>query len=235
MMRFAWTSAVGVSEWMPVSGGAWISLASILAMCAAAPRPADAQVATVGANIELSRSNLTGSSADGRFGGALGASIGVDLNEAYSLHVGLDYAQRGTAEGGSYHVHIDYLVLPVLIRAPIPAAEGSVGPSLLLGVAVARELSCDGLAEEYLGAYIRWYPVANDCSPERARKWDIAGVVGLGMSKTTSSGDRRLRLEIRYSRGFLDLDNPDRSGVKNTALSIGIGVEWLVGRQAVNE
>jgi hypothetical protein len=235
MKPSAWTLAVGVSKWMPVSGWAWTTLASILAMCAVTPRPADAQVTTVGTSVELSRSNFSGATADGRFGLGLGGSIGVDINEAWSLHIGLDYAQRGTAESGSYHVHIDQLVLPVFIRAPIPAAAGQVGPSLVLGVAVAREVSCDGLSEEYLGPHVRWGPVANDCSPERARKWDIAGVVGLGMSKTTASGDRRLRLEIRYSRGFLDLLNPDRSGMKNTALSIGIGVEWLVGQRAAND
>jgi hypothetical protein len=117
---------------------------------------------------------------------------------------------------GSEHrtVDITYLELPLLLELPI-GRSGHYQPHLQGGVAPALRL----FSRFRNGAYTGTEPI----NPDKANRFDIAWLVGVGINITTRRAT--LRFDLRYEKGMLDVFTPPNGPPgHNEQWSLGVAI-----------
>jgi len=157
-----------------------------------------------------------------RLGLVGGIVLGWDLSQVWALELEALYTEKGFTGGSGSQMHLDYVEIPILIRATLPLVLGRVRPVLHAGVAPAREVRCRGWLTGSYSSYGLPPPAVRqslNCSLNRTRLWDVGAVGGAGFA--VGLGDLTLTVESRYSAGLADLyPISDYTWVKNRALSI---------------
>jgi hypothetical protein len=178
---------------------------------AAAQRPF--RVGVIGG---VNMSNLSGDDAEdtgSKIGFDVGGLLQIPVGEIVTIQPEVHYSQRGAEFDGpgdlEAEISLDYIHVPILLRAGVPLAEGfdfdfEVGPSF------GFLMSCDFEGE--------------DCK-EDSRTIDMGIIAGGGFSWAMGAGD--LLVDIRYDLGLTSISDPeddaDEADLKNTNLQFLIG------------
>ena len=178
---------------------------------AAAQRPF--RVGVIGG---VNMSNFSGDDADdtgSKIGFDVGGLVQIPMGEMITIQPEVHYSQRGAefdAGDEEVEVSLDYIHVPVLLRAGVPLAEGfdfdfEVGPSF------GFLMSCDFDGE--------------DCKDD-TRSLDMGIIAGGGFSWAMGAGD--LLVDIRYDLGLTNTSDPEDEDaeeldLKNTNLQFLIG------------
>ena len=157
-----------------------------------------------------------------RLGLGGGIVLGWNLSQVWALELEALYMEKGFTRGSGSQMHLDYVEIPILIRATLPLVLGRVRPVLHAGVAPAREIRCRGwLTGTFTSHGLPPPPVRQplNCSLNRTRLRDVGAVGGAGFA--VGLGGLTLTVESRYSEGLEDLyPISDYTWVKNRGLSI---------------
>lgn len=125
--------------------------AMVVAVCVLAPNPASAQWA-LGAGAGLTFASLGGdviASSGTRVGFTVGGSAEYAMDDLWAIGLEANYVQRGgnsvrfvaLSSTDFFDLHIDYLEVPLLIKAVIPTSERWTA-RVYGGLGIAFELSC---------------------------------------------------------------------------------------------
>ncbi len=143
--------------------------------------------------------------------GSIGAFVALRLRPRIALRVEAMLEQRGAAALGSvpipdtrgapysFDYAFLYLTIPVVAEWHIPY-DGSISPLVFGGIKLAVNLDAD-VAGEALVADMDGNPVVVDDTEDisEAARFDVGGVVGIGVRFPLSRG--ALRLDVRVSQG----------------------------------
>lgn len=199
-----------------------------LAILAAAPTVLNAQHTIIGVKGGLSSADISTDDPDlaetnSRTGLVAGAFAQIGLSDVFAIQVEGLYAQRGaetTIEGVDAAVELDYIEIPLLLKAMAGGSDASVRPGVFAGGYFAFESSCSITGED------AGISVDIDCDVDEDFERDKTdfGLVFGGEVQLDVSESIVLLIDGRYNLGLRDLgtDELDPS-VKSRALSIMAG------------
>ena len=160
--------------------------------------------------------------ADSRSGFDIGGLVQIPMGEMITIQPEVHYSQRGASfeeEGVGAEIALDYIHVPVLLRAGVPLAEG-FDFDFIVGPSFAFEMGCEIEPEE---------GDSFDCDDDALggefdRKSTSIGIIG-GGSFAWAAGPGDLLVDVRYDWGLTNISDSDAddSDVKNTALQFLIG------------
>lgn len=149
--------------------------------------------------------------ADTRSGYDIGGLVQIPFGEMITVQPEVHYTQKGYSSDVA-DVSLDYLQVPLLLRAGVPLAEGfdvdlQFGPSF--GFLLGCETDPSGPVE------------AVDCDDEvKGFDWGIVG----GGSFSWAAGPGDVLFDIRYDLGLTDIDDTEPvASVKNTNFQFLLG------------
>ena len=182
---------------------------------------AQAQRATVGAELGYSRSDLKGTDATGvlaRQGALTGVYLEAPLLGRLSLRPELLFALKGGRAttalegGGSALLDIDvaYIEMPILLK--VTPLRRRVRPVVFAGAAPALQIGCD------FKVILPNQPISATCAEAgfAVRDLDLGAVAGAGAE--IRWGQSALALEGRYTTGLRSI--LDRAEVRNRAFGL---------------
>jgi len=185
--------------------------------------PLTAQGIGVKGSLGLNRFNLStemvGSNVKDRLGFSAGLIGILPINEMFSLRGELVYAQKGqkneliTANEATAVTKMDYIELPILAQAAIPASE-TVQPMIFAGGYAAYLLSAKMIAPD---------DKTTDLI-DNSRKLDYGLVFGAGVQ--LAMGESKLLLDARYNLGLQNINDIKDSTLKirNRGLVFSAGI-----------
>lgn len=156
--------------------------------------------------------------ADSRSGFDIGGLIQIPMGEMITIQPEVHYSQRGASfedEGEGSEVALDYIHVPVLLRAGVPLAEG-FDFDFIVGPSFAFKMGCKIEPED--GDSV-------DCEEtEGEPKSTSIGIIG-GGSFAWAAGPGDVLVDVRYDWGLTNISDSDADGteIKNTALQFLIG------------
>jgi hypothetical protein len=201
------------------------------------PSPAEALEAHFGVKGGLNVANLRFSQddlelQDSRKAAEFGAFAHFPLNEHFAVQPEALYTMKGDEEDVSGDYELDgeiiqldgtvciessYLEVPVLARFT-PAPDARVRPVLLVGPAVAVNLSTDSVVSGESGGVS--IDVSDDIS-EDVKSVDLGLVLAGGLEFPVGSGGQNVGLDLRYTLGLTNVsDNSEIDDVKNGAFTV---------------
>ena len=152
---------------------------------------------------------------DSRGGFDVGGLIQIPMGEMITIQPEVHYSQRGATFGdGDFETELalDYIHVPVLLKAGLPLAEGMdfdflVGPSF--GFLMSCTSSVDDGDDE-------------DCPDDTVKGFDYGVIAGGSVAWAAGPGD--ILVDVRYDLGLTAIgDDEDAPDVKNSALQFLIG------------
>lgn len=167
--------------------------------------------------------NVTGAwgedadNADTRTGFDVGALVQLPLGEMVTLQPEVHYTQKGFVlplVTGQEERSLDYIQVPVLLRAGVPLAEGfdvdlQVGPSLGFLMSCTSETTATGATTTI------------DCD-ESTRAFDWGIIAGGSFSWAAGPGD--VLLDVRYDLGMTEVGDADGApDIRNTSFQFLLG------------
>ena len=165
-------------------------------------------------------------------GAVVGAFLGYQLSDMFSIEPQVLFSQKGADVDGTGansaldgSIRINYIAVPVLLKAWFPMAYSSVKPFVFAGPEVAFKVGCTARGE------ILAVTGSRDCD-ETGTELDIKSTdVGLtgGGGIQFNTGTSVVRIDARYTWGLTDInDAGDAREIKNRAFSatIGLGIPW---------
>ncbi|MBT8461596.1 MAG: PorT family protein [Gemmatimonadetes bacterium] len=200
---------------------------ALIALCAVlSAGEAPAQV-TLGLKAGVNVADLSVRSDDGSsvdvdprttFGG--GAYLQAGLGAVFALQAEALYTQRGgRSSDDGLNLELGYVDVPMLFVARVPAGEAAIQPVLYAGPVVSFETACRLRSDE--GATV-------DCDSGgdglTTKSPDLGASVGGGLE--VFMGGYTLQLDVRYTHGFVDIDDSaDSDGrVRNRTWSFYLGL-----------
>jgi len=218
------------------------STLSTALLCAAAfgAAPLAAQSVTIGPMAGVSFSSFSGDDADAfsdtgfdldkgtRTGFALGGFAEFEFGSNFAVEPQLLYIQKGAKYDGSVDVgtgtpvdvsagiNLDYIQLPVLLKAELRKPESKVTPSVFVGPAIGFNLGCKITAEG------DGQDASEDCPDDTFKSTDFSLVFGAGLEFG------RLSLQGRYDMGLGSVADADGVDVKNSGWLITLGYGFRV-------
>lgn len=214
-------------------------VASLLPLLVAAPLMGQT---TLGIRGGLSRATVfTGAEEmpdqDGLRGVVAGVDIAFPLAGTVELRIGGAYSRKGTSYsasadlasggfediGGSGSIEADYVQLSALARIGTPR-NGGMSVGLLVGPWAASLLSCDASLNFDLGEL---GSVSAPCDDEM-KSTDFGLAVGAGVEMTVSDG-LRLGVDLIYSLGLANVDDPSTEDFKTRHLAVQAGIVIPLG------
>ena len=180
-------------------------LAAAVVAWALAPAPVSAQGMAVGvqgginvANVDFTATESLTLSFDRRLGAVGGLFIANDFGRNIGLQVEGLFSQKGTkitapGEMGELEMRVDYLEIPVLVRANLRGASDSVtvrlftGPSFAMKLRDKQVFDGDELPDED-ATDLKSYDMG----------WTLGGVVEFA---------KRVFVDARYTFGFVNIDD----------------------------
>jgi hypothetical protein len=179
-----------------------ILVAAVLAIVTAAP--ARGQVGIMGGvNIASVSASANGSDVDTGDRTALNVGVFAGKGGLVGFMTGLYYSQKGFGVGGT-DVKLDYLEVPLMLRAKILMLRGYAGANL------AFELSCKTSGDAVLnGATF---------SCDDTESFDFGWKIGVGGTLLL------FNLDLAYVWGTTDIWTSDSGSIKNRAFQIDLGL-----------
>lgn len=189
---------------------------------------AQAQV-TLGLKAGLNLANVTADEPDGTnidldgrntFGG--GAYFQLGLGDVFALQAEALYTPRGAKRKDvDTTLDLSYIDVPLLFLVRVPVGDASIQPILYTGPVVSFETKCRLTGEG--GTSV-------DCGSQteslfRTRSPDFSGAFGGGFE--VFMGQYTLQLDIRYTLGFVNIDDTSEGlagSAKNRTWSFYIGL-----------
>ena len=162
-----------------------------------------------------------------RTGFFTGAYIGIPLAKGFAIEPGLNYSQKGYQLKGALNVkgidvlginakaqlQLNYLDLPVLLKAHIGGLQLYAGPQISYLVNSNLKVSAGALGVNFLSYKI---PVTSQFN-----HWD-AGVTG-GIGYQFNNG---LNLKASYDHGLSEIDAGKNVDAYNRMMKVGIGLTF---------
>jgi hypothetical protein len=174
----------------------------LLLLFVAVPAGVDGQAIHGGITGGLASTNLV---SDHRWpwrpGYVLGLAARVTITNVLALQVEAQDVERGFGKRNKgTRLHQRYVEVPVLLVAALPSYWGNVSPEIMVGVAPARERSCEAWA---VPGSIGFTPPSEaepvSCSLYRNQVRDVGAVLGCGASFDV--GPSLVTVSLRYYRG----------------------------------
>ena len=214
----------------------WGISASLFVMTALVGKPVDAQM-RLGLRAGANFATVTGDYADGlgpdsdgegtRTGFLGGVFLETPLAEIVSLHLGMNYSQKGWeaegipgAQGGDLVTKLDYIEVPALLVVGVPVSAASL--RLYVGPSLSYLIKCDGTS----------FDVSVDCEDaageDEVTKFDLGGTVGAGVG--FGMGGASLLLDGFLGMGFKTLLKDDADlDLKNENWTLSAGLMFPAG------
>lgn len=201
-----------------------VALGVLAAALVLVPAPAAAQGTTAGVQggISLANLKLSGAGAtitlSNRLGGVVGFFVAHDFNQGFGLQFEANYIQKGTKStdtggAGTLDFRVDYLEIPVLLRANLKASD-KVTVRLFGGPAFAVKLT----DKQSIGG--ETLPDGEDL---QFKSYDV----GLTVGGAVEFG--KVFLDGRYTWGLIDIEDAADQGqvtVKNKAFTFMVGFRF---------
>ena len=153
---------------------------------------------------------------DSRSGFDIGGLIQIPMGDMITIQPEVHYSQRGASaeeDGEGFEYALDYIHVPVLLKAGLPLAEG-FDFDFLVGPSFAFNMGCELQPEE--GDNVE----CEDAGLE-VKGMDF-GIIG-GGSFAWAAGPGDLLVDVRYDWGMTNIIDEDDVDVKNTALQFLVG------------
>lgn len=145
------------------------------------------------------------------------------LFESFGIQPEILYHRKGAKEiymGMEMTWNLDYLEIPILAKVEIPPRSSFSRGFLLIGPAFALNLDST-IKVEYLGES------AEADAGDITSSMDVGFVLGLNANFDIKSID--LVVDLRYTLGLMTIDESGNDSVRNTALSLLVGVAYPFG------
>ena len=161
---------------------------------------------------------------DSRMGFDVGGLIQVPMGDMITIQPEVHYSQRGATsevevlgETFESELALDYIHVPVLLRAGLPLAEG-FDFDFLVGPSFGFLMSCSESVND---------AEDTDCDDDTVKGFDYGIIAGGGFSWAAGPGD--VLLDIRYDLGLTAIgDQEDAPDVKNSALQFLLGYAFAL-------
>lgn len=197
-----------------------LGLAAVFAVClglVGSAMAAEMQPFSAGVKGGLNLSNVWGDDADdtdmkmGFVGGVCG---GWNINEIWALQLELLYSMKGYSfddgAGTDVDAKLDYLEIPLLVRARIPIEGSAVTPSLFVGPSLGILLSAK---------------VDSTDVKDMTTGTDFGVAFGGGVSMPAGPG--MAMLDLRYTLGLVSIDDSGwDADIKNGVFGVVLGYSW---------
>lgn len=167
--------------------------------------------------------NITGAwgddaeNTDTKTGFDVGGLVQIPLGEMVTIQPEVHYTQKGFTRGlvtGEEERSLDYIQVPVLLRAGVPLAEG-FDVDLQFGPSFGFLMSCESKTET------AGTTTTVDCD-ESTRGFDW-GIIG-GGSFSWAAGPGDLLFDIRYDLGMTEVGDAEAApDIKNTSFQFLLG------------
>lgn len=162
-----------------------------------------------------------------RTGFFTGAYIGIPLAKGFAIEPGLNYSQKGYQLKGALNVkgidvlginakaqlQLNYLELPVLLKAHIGGLQLYAGPQISYLVNSNLKVSAGALGVNFLSYKI---PVTSQFN-----HWDAAVTGGIGYQFNNG-----LNLKASYDHGLSKIDAGKNVDAYNRMMKVGIGLTF---------
>jgi hypothetical protein len=179
-----------------------IFVAGVLAAITAAP--ARGQVGIMGGvNVADVSASANGSDVDTGDRTAWNVGVFASKGGLIGFMTGLYYSQKGFGVGGT-DVKLDYLEVPIMLRAKFLMLRGYAGPNL------AFELSCDTSGDAVLNG------VTLLC--DETESFEFGWKIGVGGTLMI------FNLDLAYLWGTTDIWTSDSGSIKNRTFQIDLGL-----------
>jgi len=174
---------------------------ALLFMLLVVPTGVDGQAIHVGITGGwASTSQVSDESRHGREGHAVGLVARLTIADVLAFQVEVQDVERGFGKRNEgARLHQNYVEVPVLLVATLPSRWQSLRPELTLGVAPARERSCEAWTVPMTVGLTTPDLQPEPCSAWRNQTTDVGAVLGGGVSLDV--GRSLVNLSLRYTRG----------------------------------
>ena len=200
----------------------------MVAVIVALPGRAAAQTVSAGveaginvSDVDFSASDLT-LSFDRRVGGLGGGFVAVDMGRTLGIQIEALFSQKGTKAAlpdglGDLKMRVNYLDIPMLLRASLPQANDAVVVRLLTGPTVSARLTDEQVVDG---------EVLSDADAVALKSYDVGWTVGGAVEFS-----RRVFIDGRYTFGLVNVsDESDPMAgdisMKNRTFSLLFGVRF---------
>jgi hypothetical protein len=170
---------------------------------------------------------------DTRTSFAVGPFLELGISDVFSIQPEVLYTQKGakdTEDGVDLTIKLNYIEVPVLLKARLSPAGSAVRPSVYAGPVVAFESKCE--VEGSDGGV----SVTLDCVDEDGLGLETKSVdfgVALGAGISIPAGSVIVVGDARYTLGLSDINDTaglEEVEIKNRTWSVFLGVGFPVGR-----
>ena len=174
----------------------------------------------------------TSEQTDTRSAFALGPFVEFGISDVFSVQPEVLYTQKGTKDtedGIDLTFKLNYIEIPVLLKARISSAEGGVLPSVYAGPVFAFETKCE--VEGSDGGV----SATVECNDEELLGLETKSVdfgVALGAGVSIPAGSVVIVGDARYTLGLSDINDTaefEELDVKNRTWSVLVGVGIPLG------
>jgi hypothetical protein len=198
-----------------------LTIAALGLCLAAAPLAAQARYIEAGPMVGFASTTITGDNQDdtkSRTGLMLGGFLAVRLGDRFVVQPEALHVQKGARfeDFGDATMRVNYLQIPLTVRARFPRAGGTFTPTLLAGPTLAMRLGCT----------IQFEGEDFDCddTDSQVTGSDFGMVFGAGAEIG------RVRVSLRYDQGLRNINAEGPAKVKNRALEATVGYAFRLGR-----
>lgn len=163
--------------------------------------------------------------ADMKVGFLGGASFTYMFSENMGIQPEFLFHRKGIKEnflGVEITWDLDYIEIPVLFKIVIPT-QGAVTPGFIFGPALAFNINST-LKGEYLGQ------TAEEDAGDITSDMDLGFVLGLNIG--FDAGAAEILFDLRYTLGFMTIDEEGEAAIRNSAVSFMAGVAFPLGGAA---
>jgi hypothetical protein len=192
-------------------------------------------IATIADDADPIVEGLVGSvSRNRRVGLQGGLWLNRPLSGAFSLQPELHFTHKGLGVSGRIGepgeppldveaaVNLSYLELPLLLRADVGQADGSVRPFVVAGPVLSYQIGCS------IAGSVAGFSQSQDCDEgldveDQINKLDVGASVGGGLGVTLSGRD--VTAGLRYTHGLRSLSKTG-DGVTNRNFSLLFGIAF---------
>ncbi|MDE3258701.1 MAG: porin family protein [Gemmatimonadota bacterium] len=203
-----------------------ISAVALLAMCV--PSTANGQT-TFTIRGGVSRATMSGfeeveSVVKARTGLALGASVGIPIQDNLSLRLDGGYVQKGLhgkGDAAGLDINSDYIEFSGLGVVDLSKSGGSAVAYFFAGPSMAFLASC-GPSDRFE------HGESSASCREGSRSIDFGITGGTGADMAVSE-QMTLAVDLRYTLGLLSIDETGGDDVKNRNLILQVGVGFPIG------
>ncbi|MGD2217946.1 MAG: porin family protein [Gemmatimonadales bacterium] len=199
--------------------------------------PGQAQNLSLGPRVGIGFANVGGDVEDtnSNFGFNIGGTFGIQLHDYFRLEINGQYVQKGFSEEGPVEIdgivegkgsfNVNYLEFMVPATLTIPIPNSPITPRLLMGPALAIEVSC-GISAEAADIEVSF-----GCGEVDVETKSIDFLIFFGGGVDFSLGVGALSVDLLYDLGLTNLNDVtgDPTSIKSRNFQIVTGYRFFLG------